>query len=181
MLSHQPASSQPPSASALPYYSIAMCIITHRFHLVPAAGEAEEGGEGKVTEGTGLGESDTTGAKDISKEVGPPSQPAHTVPAYLPALRACLPPSAKLAKAEENMHGALRSASLDVPASAPAPHYLPPILRPSLLLPACSWRTRISCWEPSRREPRRSSSSSRRSSRALRRSRSRVRVPGCCR
>lgn len=34
-----------------------------------AAGEAEEGGEGKTTEGTGLGEGDTTGAKDISNEV----------------------------------------------------------------------------------------------------------------
>jgi hypothetical protein len=34
-----------------------------------AAGEAEEGGEGKVSEGTGLGEGDTTDAKDISKEV----------------------------------------------------------------------------------------------------------------
>lgn len=36
----------------------------------PNAGEAEEGGEGKTTEGTGLGEGDTTGAKDISNEVG---------------------------------------------------------------------------------------------------------------
>ncbi|KAL4440107.1 hypothetical protein ABPG75_003108 [Micractinium tetrahymenae] len=34
-----------------------------------AEGEAEEGGEGKVTEGTGLGEGDTTGAKDISNEL----------------------------------------------------------------------------------------------------------------
>lgn len=33
------------------------------------AGEAEEGGEVKETEGTGLGEGDTTGAKDISNEV----------------------------------------------------------------------------------------------------------------
>lgn len=37
---------------------------------VSPAGEAEEDGEGKVTEGTGLGEGDTTGAKDISNEVG---------------------------------------------------------------------------------------------------------------
>jgi midasin len=32
-------------------------------------GEAEEGAEGKTTDGTGLGEGDTTGAKDISNEV----------------------------------------------------------------------------------------------------------------
>lgn len=34
-----------------------------------SAGEAEEGGDGKTIDGTGLGEGDTTGAKDISNEV----------------------------------------------------------------------------------------------------------------
>lgn len=45
----------------------------HRHPLPVPAGEAEDGGEGKVTEGTGLGEGDTTGAKDISNEVGGPA------------------------------------------------------------------------------------------------------------
>jgi hypothetical protein len=71
---------------------------THRPLCVPAAGEAEEGGEGKVTEGTGLGEGDTTGAKDISNEVGAPLPaclpaypvPAYPVPAYPVYCQACL-------------------------------------------------------------------------------------------
>ena len=73
---------------------------------MPAAGEAEEGGEGKVTEGTGLGEGDTTGAKDISNEVGAPLPaclPAYPVPAYPVYCQACwlTPPSAKRPKAED--------------------------------------------------------------------------------
>lgn len=136
------------------------------------AGEAEEG-EGKETEGTGLGEGDTTGAKDISNEVLPcPGCWPLAAAAGQPALTSrpdCLLPAVCCHRAS-----GLHAAAVD---TRPTPERccLPLLPAPSSR-PLRSWRTRTSCWAPSRRA--RKSSSRRRASRPPRTSRSRSRVRG---